>query len=294
MRLAFVGFGEAAQSIAAGLAEHSGASISAFDIRVSEPAAAKSLRQRANETGVNLCETMRQAVADAEIVISLVVGSAAVEAAEAAGAELRASQIYIDLNAISPQWKTRVAEALGGTGNTNFVEGAVMARVSPYRHKVPILLAGAAAERAEKMLNSLGMQCEAVGLEIGQASISKMVRSVFVKGIEALLIESLTAAERAGILERTLDSISQTFPGIDWRETASYYIARTWQHGERRVIEMNEAAETLSSLGLEPVLSLAIAATIDAPHAKLAAANLDANANYAQFVAVTARGDAPD
>jgi hypothetical protein len=62
-----------------------------------------------------------------------------------------------------------------------------------------------------------------------------------------LLLESLTAAEKAGVRERILDSISQTFPGIDWRETATYYIGRTQQHGARRVTEMKEAATTLES-----------------------------------------------
>jgi 3-hydroxyisobutyrate dehydrogenase-like beta-hydroxyacid dehydrogenase len=82
-----------------------------------------------------------EAIARADIVLSLVVGSAAVKVGEEAGAHMQASQIFIDLNSISPEAKRRVGEALAGSGSAAFVEGAVMARVPPYKHKVPVLLA---------------------------------------------------------------------------------------------------------------------------------------------------------
>jgi 3-hydroxyisobutyrate dehydrogenase-like beta-hydroxyacid dehydrogenase len=132
------------------------------------------------------------------------------------------------------------------------------------------------------------MQIEAVGDRIGQACAVKMIRSVIVKGVEALLLESLTAAEKAGVTERILDSISGTFPGIDWRETATYYIGRTQQHGARRVTEMKEAAATVESLGLEPVLSRAIAQTIGSAHARFAKSGLGYDRPYAEMLAVLA------
>jgi 3-hydroxyisobutyrate dehydrogenase-like beta-hydroxyacid dehydrogenase len=221
------------------------------------------------------------------------VGSAAVKVGESAGAALKPGQIFIDLNSISPDAKVRVGEALRKGSDADYVEGAVMARVPPLRHKVPILLAGSAAERTAQLLNGVGMNCEAVGEQIGQACAVKMIRSVIVKGVEALLLESLTAAERAGVRERILDSISQTFPGIDWREQATYYIGRTQQHGARRVTEMKEATATLQGLGLEATLSAAIAKTIEAAHGKFKGADVAYDSPYPDLLQVLAEDRPP-
>jgi 3-hydroxyisobutyrate dehydrogenase-like beta-hydroxyacid dehydrogenase len=118
-----------------------------------------------------------------------------------------------------------------------------------------------------------------------------MIRSVLVKGVEALLLESLTAAERAGVRERILDSISGTFPGLDWRETATYYLGRTQQHGARRVTEMKEAAATIRGLGLDPVMSRAIAETIAEAHGRFAASGLAYGKAYPELLRALAGTD---
>lgn len=291
-RIAFIGFGEAAQAMAAGLkAEGAVESLTAFDIRMSDPQAAEKLVKAAAQSGVALSADLDEALKRADIVLSLVVGSAAVAVARSAGALLVRGQIFVDLNSISPEAKRNVASALGEPGRTLFVEGAVMARVPPYKHKVPILLAGPGSERAAELLAPCGMDVEAVGPEVGQACAVKMIRSVIVKGVEALLIESLTAAEKAGVRERIIDSISGTFPGVDWRETATYYIGRTHQHGPRRVTEMSEAAATIEDLDLEPLLSRAIAQTIGAAHRKLQSSTVPHDAPYPELLAVLARDE---
>lgn len=287
--IAFIGFGEAAQSMAAGLAkEPAVTTLSAFDIRFADAAVAKDLFSRAEQRKVKAHTDMKEALAGADVVLSLVVGSAAVKVGEEAGCHLKPGQVLIDLNSISPDAKKRVGEALAKGGKADFAEGAVMARVPPYGHKVPILLAGKTADRAAALMNKAGMAIEAVGTEIGQACAVKMIRSIIVKGVEALLIESLTAAEKAGVRERILDSISETFPGIDWRQTATYYIGRTQQHGARRVTEMKEAAATLESFGLRPVLSTAISETIAAAHARFKASGLPFDREYPELLAVLA------
>ena len=291
-KIAFIGFGEAAQAMADGLSrEPAITSLSAFDIRFADPAQASSLLDAAAARKVTGHATMREAVADADIIFSLVVGSAAVKVGEEAGQCLYPNQVFIDLNSIGPDAKKRVGDALAKGGKAAFVEGAVMARVPPQKHKTPILLAGPAAADAAAILNGAGMDIEAVGEKIGQACAVKMIRSIVVKGIEALLIESLTAAEIAGVRERIVDSISQTFPGFDWRQAATYYIGRTQQHGARRVTEMKEAAATLESLGLQPTLSTAIAATIGAAHAKFKQSGLVFDKDYPEMLAALAAGD---
>ena len=291
IRMTLLGFGEAAQSIAAGLAEEGKAALSAFDVRFADPEASGRLREQAEALGVTVCDNMADAVRGADVVLSLVVGSAAEAVGRSAAPHLAPGQIFVDLNSISPAGKEQVGAAIG-EGSGDFVEGAVMARVPPYRHRVPILLAGPAAERAAASMRAIGMDCEVVGDRIGQACAVKMIRSVIVKGVEALLIESLTAAERTGVTERILDSVNTTFPGIDWRKTATYYIGRTRLHGARRVTEMTEAAGTLEGIGIEPIMSTAITRTIEKAHRKFSEADTPSaggDPDYRAMLAALAR-----
>jgi 3-hydroxyisobutyrate dehydrogenase-like beta-hydroxyacid dehydrogenase len=92
---------------------------------------------------------------------------------------------------------------------------------------------------------------------------------IFIKGIEALLLEGLIAAHRVGLEDRILDSVQQTVPGIDWREAASYYLERTATHGKRRAAEMHESAATVAELGLDPLVTSAIARRIEWAHQQL-------------------------
>ena len=139
------------------------------------------------------------------------------------------------------------------------------------------------------MLNAVGMKCEAIGEKIGQACSVKMIRSVMMKGVEALILESMRAAETAGVTERILDSVNVTFEGLDWRKLTSHYLKRTHEHGLRRVSEMKESAATLKSLGMEPRMSVAIAETIAAGHAQLVGTPYDAAAQYPELLKILAK-----
>lgn len=285
--IAFIGFGEAAQSIAGGLNGRAGLQLTAFDPRFCDPAAADTLSRAAAERGVASLEDI-SGISSADMVMSLVVGAATRNAAASAAPYLSDGAVYIDLNSVGPETKALAAKEIA-RGRGSFVEGAVMARVLPYAEKVPILVAGERAGEIAERLNGLGMNFEAVGDKPGQASALKMIRSVMIKGIEALLIEALTSAERAGVTERILDSIQETFPGLNWREVADYYLSRTFEHGARRVTEMTEAAETIESLGLEPHMSRAACRTIGAAHAAMKDKGLSAEDGYRGFVPVLSR-----
>jgi 3-hydroxyisobutyrate dehydrogenase-like beta-hydroxyacid dehydrogenase len=287
-RIAFLGFGEAAQSIAAGLKGKPGVeAIAAYDIRFADPEARPRLAAAAAERGVAPLETL-DGIATADVVLSLVVGAATRSVAAAAASHLKPGALYVDLNSVGPVTKSEAAAEIAA-GKGDFVEGAVMARVPPYGEKVPILVAGRRAADAVAALNPLGMKLEAVGEEPGQASALKMIRSVMIKGVEALLIEALSAAERAGVRERIVDSVQETFPGLDWRQVADYYIGRSFEHGARRVTEMTEAADTIESLGLPADMSRAACETIGRAHRAMKDQGLKVADGYRGFVPVLAR-----
>ena len=98
------------------------------------------------------------------------------------------------------------------------------------------------------------MQTTIAGDKVGAAAAIKMIRSVMIKGIEALSLECFLAASRAGVLEQVAESLKNNYPGLDWRKAAAYNIERMASHGERRAAEMEESALTLRELGLDPLM----------------------------------------
>ncbi len=252
MKFAFIGFGEAGPQIARGLMSAGAGSVTAYDILAIDPRTRDDWVVKAASVGARPVDTAEAAVADADIVISTVTSERALDAASAAAPHLRQGQIYLDFNSCSPGKKVKAAVAVENRSAARYVDVAVMDTVPGRGHLVPMLLAGEAAQAAVEALAPFGMNLEVVGASIGQASTIKMARSVFMKGIEAILCESLVAAHRAGVHERVLASIQGTFPDLDWRALATYHMGRMALHGRRRAIEMDSVADTLRDLDLQP------------------------------------------
>lgn len=259
----FIGFGEAAQHVARGLLAAGAGPIQTYDILFDKPGdAGERLRKRAAEVGVTARASHAEAVTGSDVVISAVTAASSSDAARAAAAGLRAGQFYMDINSTSPAVKRGNAEAVARSG-AQFVEAAVMESIPPHGHKTPMLLAGAPAQQLVDLLRPLGMQVEAVGDTIGQASSIKMFRSVIIKGMEALMLESLYAAAEMGVTDRVLASLAGTYPGMDWPKAVDYLVGRTAQHGARRVAEMREVARTLRDMGHESLMAEATANRIE-------------------------------
>jgi 3-hydroxyisobutyrate dehydrogenase-like beta-hydroxyacid dehydrogenase len=117
-----------------------------------------------------------------------------------------------------------------------------------------MLIAGPHAQAAAPVLSGLEMQTTIAGDRVGAAAAIKMIRSVMIKGIEALSLECFLAAFRAGVLEQVADSLKNNYPALDWRKIAAYNLERMARHGERRAAEMEESAVTLRELGLDPLM----------------------------------------
>ena len=245
-RLAFIGFGEAGPLIAGGLLGAGAASVAAYDILVDDPAARDAWVAKAEAVPARACAAPADAVGDADLILSTVTSERALEAASAAAPHLRAGQLYLDLNSCSPGKKVKAAAAVETASAARYVDVAVMDTVPGRGHRVPMLLAGPAAHEAAERLAPFGMTLEVVGDTVGQASTIKRARSVFMKGLEAILCESLVAADRAGVADRVLASIQGTFPDLDWRRLATYHMGRMALHGRRRAVAMDSVADTIT------------------------------------------------
>ena len=158
---------------------------------------------------------------------------------------------FLDFNSASPGAKQRAAALIDGGGG-RYVEGAVMTSVPPYRIKVPLLLGGAGARELAPLLNELGFAAKAASDKLGVASATKMCRSIMIKGLEAMVIESFTTARAYGVEDAVIASLQETFPGIDWEKQGAYFFQRVIEHGRRRAEEVREVAETVRDIGLTP------------------------------------------
>lgn len=256
--IAFIGFGEAGQTISRGLAKEAAQpALRAYDILFGAPAGAK-LEAAAKALGVGLARDHVEAVREAGLVILVVTASSSLEATKSCLPGLRKGQLFLDMNSVSPKRKLETAALVAPTGAA-YVDCAVMAPAAPHLHKVPCLIGGPGAAALAPRAAALGMKMEFVSEEVGQASAIKMFRSIVVKGLEALLVESMTACAEYGVEDRVLASLKETWPGIDWQKLSGYMIERVVTHGRRRAAEMREVSETLQSIGIDPLMAAATA-----------------------------------
>jgi 3-hydroxyisobutyrate dehydrogenase-like beta-hydroxyacid dehydrogenase len=250
-RVSFIGFGEAGQAIAAGLRESGIERIAAWDILFPQAEGAR-LKAAGESIGVRLANSAADAVAETDMIISAVTAASSLEAARSVEHHLKGAPYYLDINSVSPGRKQATAKLLGE--RARYVDVAVIAAIHPARHKTPLLISGPHAEAISPLLNELGMKLSVVGANTGQAASIKMIRSVMIKGLEALTIECFLAANRAGVLEEVTASLKNNYPSLDWSKIADYNLERMASHGERRAAEMEESAATLRELGLDPLM----------------------------------------
>ena len=248
--IGLVGCGEVGRILAEDLRERGVGNVVAYDIKQGGPDEAP-LRAHATQHGVRLAASHAELSGQSDLVISAVTASQAVPVAEACAASLRSGAWFLDFNSASPGAKIRAGGIVAAAGG-RYVEGAVMTSIPPYRIRVPLLLGGPHAAALAPLLNALGFESKAGPAKLGVASATKMCRSVMIKGLEAMVIESFTAARAWGVEDAVLASLAETFPGIDWEKQGAYFFQRVIQHGRRRAEEMREAAQTVREAGLEP------------------------------------------
>jgi 3-hydroxyisobutyrate dehydrogenase-like beta-hydroxyacid dehydrogenase len=256
MHLALIGYGEVGRILAEDLRAQ-GHEVTAFDLKL-RTSAGVALRGHSVVHGVTLAASHADAVRGAALTISAVTASQTVAAAAASAPGLRPGSLFLDFNSASPAAKVTAAEYIA-RGGGRYIEGAVMTAVPPHRLKVPLLLGGPYAEDGLAALNDLGFAARVASADLGVASAIKMCRSVLVKGLEAMVIESFTAARRYGVEEAMIASLRETFPGVDWDQQASTFFQRVIKHGRRRAEEMREAAVTVREAGLDPFSASAAA-----------------------------------
>ena len=252
--IGFIGFGQVAGTLSRALIAR-GARVFAYDVLLDQDGGREVLQKRAEGLDVCFC-ALPDMLAQVDDVLCTAATHVAIGIAEQCAPLLRSGQIYLDLNSTSPAVKVEIARIVDRSP-ADFVEGAILGAVGTDGAGVRVLVCGERGPEVADRLTGLGLNLGFYGSEIGRASAFKMLRSIFAKGLEALLIEFLVAARRAGLEHELWDEIVETMGRHSFEEAAANWVLTHSIAHERRYHEMVEVTRTMREMGIEPVIAAA-------------------------------------
>jgi 3-hydroxyisobutyrate dehydrogenase-like beta-hydroxyacid dehydrogenase len=266
--IALLGFGEAGSAIARGLCAEGGwrgaprpgdnapRRLIAIDTALDKDARGTALGKEARRLDVTISDTYTEALSEADLVISVVQGEFALDAAKAAAPLLKKGAYYLDLCTVTGKMSDEDRAEIEAAGG-RYVDVAVMGGFFSSGIKAPMLVAGEGGRDMVEWMNKTGFVAQYLGTKPGSASSVKMLRSVLVKGIEALAVESFVTAKRQGILDEVMgclgDIDARTFAGSLTMLVQTHIV-----HAHRRWEEMGLVAQTLRDTGVDPLMTEAI------------------------------------
>jgi 3-hydroxyisobutyrate dehydrogenase-like beta-hydroxyacid dehydrogenase len=256
IRLGLIGYGEIGSTLGAGLRRSGLAEVVSYDKYAFDGPYAGLIQRRARAAGVPLLRSAAELAERAEVIIGATPGSASIASAEALAPLLRPHHLVADIASATPKVKQAVAERLAGSG-VGFVDGSIVGTPKD-GYAMPILLAGVPAARLRDALVPWGMNLTVVGERIGDASAIKILRSVVMKGLEALLLECLLGARRYGIDAAVLASVEKTL-ARPFSQIVQGLITTDVIHAGRRSEEAAMSAEALAEVGLDGFVTRAVA-----------------------------------
>ncbi len=260
MSFAFIGFGEVAYSISKGFRKDflEKVALSAYDVVLgSGKPFEKTIRDRAAEVGVTLADSLEQAVKNADVVFCAVQGAYSLEVGKSVRDFMKSEALYIDLTTANPKHKLEL-ERFFTEKKIDFVDAAMLGPLPIFLHKVPMLISGTGAARAEKAMRELGMDITPVQGAAGEASKIKLTRSVFMKGLQALLVETFLFARKAGVDAIVMESITESMNKDSFDVMAKRMMGADLIHAERRAHEVSDSINVMEDLGIDPIVSAAV------------------------------------
>ena len=261
LRVGFLGLGEVGFGFSRGLLANGMPKVYAFDVRSDDPVDGKLIRQRAEEIGVVLTKDREELARSVDVIIATTTSAVAVDTARGIIPFLTKDKLYADFNSASPNAIKEIDRLIHPTG-ARFVDGAIMAAISLRGHKAPIIACGKGADELKDLLSAYGMQITLVEGEPGTASALKMLRSVYAKGLEAVLLEAMVAAHHYGVDDLVFASICEFMDRDPFAELGNMLLTTNAIHSLRRSQEMDGVLETLREGHIDEVITKATRAKL--------------------------------
>jgi 3-hydroxyisobutyrate dehydrogenase-like beta-hydroxyacid dehydrogenase len=211
--------------------------------------------KRAEGAGVRVLPSMKQLVSEADLIVSIVIPSAAprvaASVAKTLGKTPKQGVLFVDANAISPITAEQIDRTFKPAG-VSFVDGCIIGSATRLEDRAIVYVSGPEAETI-KGLEAFGLRVEVLGPSIGQASAFKILYAGLTKGLQSLLVELLLGAQKYGLLEELIQRYNKSHPGLV--DGVGHSIAGLTVHGARRAEEMVELTKTMRAKGLQPIMA---------------------------------------
>lgn len=263
MKIALIGLGEVGRCYA-DLLQRAQITVLACD---SSPAPAA--LELAARHGWSLQAQPQAWLAQADWVLSCVSGSAALAVARCCADDMRPGSGLIDMSTASPDDK-RAAAAYAGERGLRYVDIAIMGSVAMLGSNTPLLAAGDGAEQAQVLLAAAGARITLLeSAQAGDAISLKLLRSIYTKGLEALSIELLAAAQRQGVRKQLYDVLAD-LDEMPLRKLLEMLVRTHMLHAPRRAHEVRDASALLTNAGLHSYVLPGVQARFDASATALA------------------------
>jgi 3-hydroxyisobutyrate dehydrogenase-like beta-hydroxyacid dehydrogenase len=256
LRIGFLGFGEVGYTFAKGLQSNPACIVAAYDNNQDSSWKGDLIQKRAAESGVTLVNGPAELTNCSDIILGMVPAKFTLVAAKSVIPFLTTSKVYCDLGSATPSTKRQIIESEAAKG-VHFLDGAIMGSMPLYEFKAPILVAGESADYWAGRLRHVGFNVKSAGYEVGAASTIKLLRSVFTKGYEALILETFHAASFLEIEDMVRDVLADTFDNETFSQSVDRYITSDAIHADRRAHEVKGVEQVLRELGVEPIMAKA-------------------------------------
>ena len=253
---AFIGFGELGSSLAEGLGRSDAHLVRVYTPERTQPAAAAALAGRLRSTGAHPSPSLQEAIPGATAVLSVVPAGASRGVAEHCAPLLDRGAYYVDFTA-APVADKEIAAALVGQVGALYVDAAVLGTVAASGFEVPIVVSGPGAHGWRALVDPEGLVVEAIDAPAGHATLLKLLRSVYMKGRDALILEMMLAARRYGLAERVAESIQGPGEQVPFTTLAERVLCALAVHAERRADELLASSEVVRAAGVDPVITRA-------------------------------------
>ncbi len=246
-RLGLLGFGEAASRFAKDFTQAGFTPILGYSRSGAKAKPGDLAYERAQAAGVTLVKTVGTLARKSDVILALTPGKAALPALKKIRKHLRPDHLYVDASSNSAEAMEQAAAIVGDAAR--FVDASIMGPVDLMGLKAPFVASGPHAAAFRDLMVPHGMVISVVGNNPGDASAMKLIRSVLMKGLAAILLETMEAARRRNILDAVIDDVSVTFNDIPFQKIIKRYIGGTAVHCERRIHEMKECLDLLHAMG---------------------------------------------
>ncbi|MFE7083606.1 NAD(P)-binding domain-containing protein [Priestia megaterium] len=251
LRVGIIGFGEVGQIFAKSLLEKTD-DVFIYDILAQN--SQSFMADKISSIGAQVVERIEQLGEYCTLIFSLVSSSASETVASGIAKKIGKGTIFVDLTTSTPQVKTRSEKLIEATGGI-YVDASIMGTVATEQQQVPLLIAGEHSEKIQKLLTKLGFNCQAISLPTGGAASIKLLRSIFMKGLEALILETMITAKNYGVSDEVMESISKTINNNDFTTFARALITTHAIHKNRRYKEVLDSCNLINEAGFPPCVT---------------------------------------